>query len=189
MVKAGRQIKRLCIADVSFRQAGLLAQALIANGVDATNMTYTPMVAGMVITYAKNFVEGNEFGTLRSPFTDFQDQAMFEAHHTAMIVRHKVYAHRDVAAAREFQHDDTDPAETYEVRIRLHEDGIGCDATVILPDVPTAFLPTFAALCDLQHQRAKTEIRSLVTTVARRGHYSPGDYIVGIDFPNLSRGQ
>lgn len=108
---------------------------------------------------------------------------MYEAHHTAMIVRHKVYAHRDLKAGREFTHDDNDPAETYEVRIRLHDDGIGCGANVLLPDLPPDFLLNFIELCELQHARAKDELTRLVKTIRRLGDYSPGEYIVGANFP------
>jgi hypothetical protein len=182
-IKIAKQLKRLCIAEISFRQAGQLAQLIIETGLDATDLKYGPMLAGMVITYAKNFVENTELGRLREPFIRFRDRAMCEAHHTAMIVRHKVYAHRDLEAGREFTHDDNDPGETYEVRIQLHDDGVGCSANVLLPDLPPDFLPHFVELCELQHTRAKNEIKNLVRTIRSFGEYDPGEYVVGSNFP------
>jgi hypothetical protein len=182
-IKMAKQLKRLCIADISFRQAGQLAKHIIETRLDAADLKYGPMLAGMVITYAKNFVENVEFGTLREPFIEFLDRAMYEAHHTAMIVRHKVYAHRDLKAGREFIHDDNDSAETYEVRIQLHDDGIGCGANVLLPDLPPDFIPNFVDLCELQHTRAKDELNRLLNTVRSLGDYSPGEYVVGPNFP------
>ena len=178
-----KQLKRFCIADISFRQAGQLAKYIIETRLDAADLKYGPMLAGVVITYAKNFVESSEFGTLREPFIEFRDRPMFEAHHTAMIVRHKIYAHRDLKAGREFTYDDNDPAETYEVRIQLHDDGIGCGANVLLPDLPADFLPNFVELCELQHERAKNELNRLVKTIRSLREYSPGEYVVGPNFP------
>lgn len=63
-----KQLKRLCIADISFRQAAQLARYIIETGLDAADLKYGPMLAGMVITYAKNFVANAELGTLRAPF-------------------------------------------------------------------------------------------------------------------------
>lgn len=181
--KMAKQLKRRCIAEISFRQAGQLAQHIIETRLDATDLKYGPMLAGMVITYAKNFVENTELGTLREPFIQFRDRAMYEAHHTAMIVRHTVYAHRDLKAGRDFIHDDNDSAETYEVRIQLHDDGVGCSANVLLPDLPPDFLPHFVELCELQHTRAKNEVRDLVRTARSFGEYGPGVYVVGSNFP------
>jgi len=182
-IKMGKQLKRLCIADISFRQEGQLAQYIVETRLDAADLKYGPMIAGMIVTYAKNFVENAELGTLRKPFTQFSDRAMYEAHHTAMIVRHKVYAHRDLKAGLEFTHDDKELAETYEVRIRLHDDGIGYGANALLPDLPPDFLPSFIKLCELQHTRTKNELNALVKTVRNLGEYSAGDYVVGRDFP------
>jgi hypothetical protein len=178
-----KQLKRLCIADVSFRQAGILARYVLDSRLDAGDMKYGPMIAGLIITYAKNFVENAELGMLRKPFNQFEDRITYEAHHTAMIVRHKVYAHRDAKAGREFIHDDNDLAETYEVRIRLHGDGVGCSADALLPDLPPDFLPHFIELCELQHIRAKDELNRLVKEIRSCGQYSPGEYVVGMNFP------
>lgn len=182
-IKTGKQLKRLCIADISFRQAGELAKFIMENIADAADLKYGPMLAGIIVTYAKNFVENTEFGTLRGPFTEFSDPAMYVAHHTAITVRHKVYAHRDLRAGRQFTHDDQDPAETYEVRIRLHDDGINCSANALLPDLPPDFLPTFVRLCDLQHTRARDELRRLIKAIRSVEQYSAGEYVIGSDFP------
>jgi hypothetical protein len=182
-IKMGKQLKRLCIADISFLQAGQLAQYIVETRLDAADLKYGPMTAGMIVTYARNFVENVELGTLRRPFTQFSDRAMYETHHTAMIVRHKVYAHRDLKAGREFTHDDKELAETYEVRIRLHDDGIGCGANALLPDLPTDFLPAFIKLCEFQQARTKSELNALVKTIRSFGEYSAGEYVVGRDFP------
>ena len=182
-LKMAMQLKRLCIADISFRQAGALAHYIMDAGIIASDLKYGPMLAGMVITYARNFVDSNEFGTLREPFTQFADSTLHEAHLTTMIVRHRVYAHRDLKAGREFIHDDSDPAQTYEVRIRLHDDGVGCSANALLPDLPSDFLPRFVELCELQHTRAKDELKELLRVIRSLQDYPPREYVVGAEFP------
>ncbi len=166
-----------------FKQAATLAGELMRGNLQTDNLTYSPKVAGIIITYAKNFFKSDGLMPLDQSFNDFKSLDMYQTHGTAIIVRDQIYAHSDVTAAQHFKHDDDDAAQTYEVKLTLGDELRSCDASVLLPDLPIGFLTNFVALCDLQRSRCSEEIVRLVETIRSTWAYPPGEYVVGEDFP------
>ena len=117
-----RKFRHLIITDLAFRQCKALAEHMVAEHLDANSLLFTPQMTGVVVTYAKNFVEAEGFGSLQAPFLSFTDEALQETHDKIMDARHKLYAHRDATAAKDFTYDDNSPVVPYQVGIELRND-------------------------------------------------------------------
>ena len=114
-----KQFKRLSIADLAFMQANELAKHMIAEQLAPLSLLFSPQMAGIVVTYAKNFVSALGIGPLHQSYSGFVDEDMQATHDRLLQSRHALYAHRDVKASKTFDYDDDSIAESYDVRIRI----------------------------------------------------------------------
>ena len=173
---------RLSFADVSFVQVRALAEYMIACNLDTLSPPFSPMMAGLVVTYAKNLVSADGIGPLNAIFSQFTDSRMQEIHDKLIHARHRLYAHRDALSAKTFTYDNDSPVDPYEVKIQIRK---GEPATVLsgVPELPCEFLPFIVELCMLQRARVESELMRIVPIMTKGKRYGPGIYTVGVDFP------
>jgi hypothetical protein len=178
-----RHFARLTITDLAFRQCKALAEHMIDEHLDVLSPLFTPQMAGVVVTYAKNFVSAESFGSLKEPFIRFTDDAMQETHDKLIDARNKLYAHRDAAAARSFIYDNASPRVPYQVRVELRKGETSFTAFRGVPELNPTILPFIIRLCDLQIERVRVEVSRIIPIMTADKTYKAGIYTVGIDFP------
>ena len=178
-----RQFARLNIADLAFRQCKALAEHMIAEHLDATSLLFTPQMAGVVVTYAKNFVSADGIGPVPTLFGSFTDAALQDTHDKLMDARHKLYAHRDATAAQTFTYDDASPVVPYQVRVELRKGETSFTALPAIPELNPTILSFVVRLCDFQSERVRTEFSRIIPIMTAGKTYKAGFYTVGIDFP------
>jgi hypothetical protein len=172
--------KRLNLADLCFARAGGLAQHIIETQPDPLEWLYSPMIAGMVVTYMKPFVQADGLGVLPSSFSQFTDLVLGETHKLLAEARHKLYAHQDVMTASSFvTQDGTTP---FEMSIRFD----GTNRYALSPgaiEIGPASLPDIVRLCAHQQLEIKKAINAAWKALTGGKNYPPGTYRVGVDFP------
>ena len=140
-------------------------------------------MAGLVVTYAKNFTESEGIGPLPEMFSDLPDGIMRHTHGILMRSRHTLYAHRDVRAAKGFVYDYNYSSEPYEVEISFSkEKGLICYPQI--PELSTEILPHVVSLCVFQSSRIFEEVEKLLPVLTNGKIYKEGvRYVIGKDFP------
>ena len=185
--KDARKFAKLNIADLSFRQVKALADELDSSNIDPLALTFAPQMAGIVVTYAKNFVSATGFGLITDDFPEFghfDDDDHAKTHERLMEARHKIYAHRDKRAAADFEYDDGVSAEAYQVRIKVYDDSSGFTALPNIPDLNPSLLPYVTSLAAHQSVKAGKLIGEMIAKITKGKRYKPGGvYTVGVDFP------
>jgi hypothetical protein len=176
-----RQFVRLNIANLGFQQCRALAEHMVAEHLNALSLLFTPQMAGVVVTYAKNFVSAEGFGSLQEPFTTFNDRSMQETHDRLLHFRDKLYAHRDAIAAQSFIYDDVSSVAPYKMRVELRKGEF--TALPAVPELNPAILPFVIRLCDLQSERVRAEIGRIIPLMTAGKSYKAGLYTVGDGFP------
>lgn len=173
--------KRLNLADLCFKQAEALACHVRDARPDPTQLLYSPMIAGVVVTYMRPFVQSDGLGSLSGKFTTFLDPDLRDTHHQLEESRHKLYAHRDLLVAPKLQTDDG--SVPFEMRIEGQNVN---KAYLLLPgaiEINPASLNHIISLCLFQQSRITEQIRKLMPSLTGGKHYPPGIYTVGVDFP------
>ena len=178
-----RRFSRLCIADLSFRQCKALSEHMLKEHLDVSCPAFSPQVAGIVVTYAKNFVAGAGFGPLGSSYGKFPEASLQETHDLLIEMRNKVYAHRDVLAAKTFKYEDSRRPDPYEVRLEIREGEPGFTLFPNIPDLITSHLPFIIRLCEFQIERIGDEFRRILPLMTTGKNYQAGVYTIGVDFP------
>ena len=182
--KVTRQFIKLNLASLAFTQVRNQAQHIIDSNFAQDSLLLTPHMAGLVVTYAKNFTESEGIGPLPKQYEEFTDSSLEHTHNMLIGSRHKLYAHRDFTAAKSFNYDDINDAEPYEVAIVFHEKG-GC-ATCFpsIPEVSPDILPLVISLCDFQIARIVKEVKEKVPILVKAKSPEFGiRYILGKDYP------
>jgi hypothetical protein len=177
-----KHFTRLVFADESFRQAKMLADQMITTGLDPYSNLFTPMMTGIVVTYAKNFNEANGMGPVPRLFERFADNVMQETHDKLLKARNELYAHRDVIAAKSFVYDSVPQTSPYQLRIDIKDEG-GIVALPSTPELNPEHLPFIVRLCDFQSRRIAIELGKILPLIKGDKTYKPGRYTVGLDFP------
>jgi hypothetical protein len=184
MDKLGKQFAKLGIANRSFAQAHGLAKHMIAARVDTFDDLFHPQMAGIVVTYCKNFNESNGFGPLGAEYRKFEDLDHRHTHEILLQSRNKLYAHRDKNGAQEFVYDNESESGPYELKIRFAEDTGGLNMFLNIPDLNCEILPYVCSLCEFQIERTTDEMGKLLHAICERGEYKRGKlYTVGENFP------
>jgi hypothetical protein len=180
--KLTKQLVRLNLARLHFNQAKALTEKIIAELTDPLDLTLSPQIAGVVVTYARSFGENDGIGTLPNLFTNFADTEMKETHDLLINLRNKLYAHRDALDSKLFTYHSSVLVEPYKLQIRFEENGdFACNSHA--PEMYPANLPRVAQLCRLQDERAEAEIKKLLKVTTKGKKYPAGTYTVGVDFP------
>jgi hypothetical protein len=177
-----KEILRLNLARQDFLGVKALAESLVANPVDPLTPIFRPYMAGIVTTYARSFVRNDGIGRLEKPFTDFDDEALKDAHAKLLRLRHAAYAHRDTSTVRSFTYAGPDISKSYQLQVRIDDSGnFGLCSNA--PELNPENLPNVVKLCALQGQRAHDTVAKLLPLVIKEKNYSPGLYTAGVDFP------
>ena len=94
--KVSRQTRKLLVVRDSFQQAVALLDYIEKIDLCPASDLYTPMLAGIVTTYMKNFVSSDGFGPLPHTYSKFPNSKRMEKIHQKMIdSRNSLYAHRE----------------------------------------------------------------------------------------------
>lgn len=176
MKKDTLKFSRLHIAALSFRQVRALSDQLSTSSIDTSALTLTPQMAGIVETYAKNFVGATGFGALTDlfpEFAQFSDSGLEATHKKILEARHKLYAHRDALAAANFDYDNESEAEPYQVRISIYADGSGFTARPNVPELNPEILPLVSNLASFQIERIGHELKRLWLRLVEGGAFKP----------------
>jgi hypothetical protein len=112
-----RQVRRLTVASDSFQQCLSLLAHMEGAELRIDSDLYAPMIAGVIVTYAKNFNDAAGLGPLPDFFTRFPSTHLRAAHAKLLEARNQVYAHRDARAHLFKSHNGRTVAYPVEVTI------------------------------------------------------------------------
>lgn len=141
------------------------------------------MMAGVTVTYAKNFNEAEGLGPLPEFFTRFPTTDLQTAHSKLIEARNELYAHRDASAHR-FK-TDTGQLVEYPVEVTINDDNTAFLFRPRLIDIPSARVPRVKELVQFQMKRMQDDLdEKLALTVDFGKGYKRGVvYFLGEDFP------
>ena len=172
--------KRLNLADLCFARAGGLSQHIIETQPDRLGLLYSPMIAGVVVTYMKPFVRADGLGILPQAFSKFTDFVLGETHKHLEEARHNLYAHQDVQNASGFVTEDG--STPFEMWIRFD----GTNRYALRPsviEIGQDTLHDIVRLCAHQQSEVNKAIIAAWPALTGGKTYPPGQYQVGVNFP------
>jgi hypothetical protein len=175
------RLTRLILAKTAFAQARVLAEQLMANRVDPEDLTFSPQIAGVVVTYARSFTSAQGIGALEEAFSRFDDTSLRDMHSKLVDMRNKLYAHRDFGGAQKFTIEPSGP-KPYQVLVRIDLNGIPWFSPSA-PEMNPQLLPEVVRLCRFQENRATSAVLDLLPHLQNGKKYPPGSYTLGVDFP------
>jgi len=177
-----KKFLQLNLAREDFRAVKKLTEMFIAKPLAETDLMFRPIMAGIVVTYARSFKSNNGIGLLKEPFISFSDTVLAKTHETLLRCRNGLYAHRDIS--KSFTTDASNTVELYRLRIRIDTDeNLEFAVCSNAPELNPMNLPNVVKLCSLQSGRAQAEIGKLWPVLTNGKKYRPGTYTFGADFP------
>jgi hypothetical protein len=181
--KIVHQIRRLAIAADSFHQCVALLNHMASLSLKLDDDLYPPMIAGVVVTYAKNFNEADGLGPLPGFFTKFPAASLKTAHDTILDARNKLYAHRD-GSIHTFRNETRELGQ-FPVMVRINDENSAFLFQPILIDIPAAKVGEIQELLAFQLKRLDEDLsEKLALTVDFEKGYKQGvEYQLGKDFP------
>lgn len=173
--------KRFSLAGLCFDQAKALAQHMIEHKPKETEMLYSPMMCGIVVTYMRPFKGASGLGKLPSEFEQFTDTDLRDAHKQMVESRDQIYAHCDLQAGVSLP--TIDQGLPYEMWITI----TNADSYELLPnkvEVPSENLPDLVRLFEFQRSRITARISKLWPSLTGgKDHPREARLKVGVDFP------
>ena len=180
--KIVRQIARLVVSSDSFQQCLALLGHMTELKLGINSDLYSPMMSGVVTTYARNFNASTGMGPLPRSYTKFPDAKLTVAHGKIIEARNKIYAHRDASHHSVEPSSDISP---YRLFVELKPTLDGFNFTPVLTDIPPDRIPDIITLVDFQHKRAIKDLSAkneLITDFGKE--YDLGrTYEWGVDIP------
>jgi len=177
-----QQIRRLVLADKAFDQCcGLVSYMMDNSAIIQYETVGVCMIAGICVTYCKNFIGSNGNGRLPGSYAIFEDKRHRQTHVDFMESRNAIYAHRDLMRDQELKKSDLNPALLW-VHITFHKSGgmaVNTQEKHLHPDR----LPEFRALIEFQRNRLKYDLSDKIMALADGKKYLPGEYVLGETFP------
>jgi len=177
-----RQIARLVVASDSFQQILALLGHMTELKLGINSDLYSPMMLGVVTTYARNFNASTGMGPLLRSYTKFPDTNLTTAHDKIIEARNKIYAHRDSSHQSVKSNSEVSP---YRIFVELKPTLDGFNFTPVLTDIPPDRIPDIIALVDFQHKRVIKDLsvkNELITNFSKE--YDLGKtYEWGVDIP------
>ena len=177
-----RQIARLVVASDSFQQIIALLEHMKELKLGINSDLYSPMMSGVVTTYARNFNSSIGMGPLPRSYTKFPDANLTVAHDKIIESRNKIYAHRDTS-----HHSIKSNAEfsPYRIFVELKPTLDGFNFTPVLTDIPPDRIQDIITLVEFQHKRIIKDLsvkNELITDFSKE--YELGKiYEWGVDIP------
>lgn len=144
---------------------------------------YPPMIAGVVVTYSKNFNSASGLGPLPSAYLKFPTQELRTAHEKILESRNRLYAHRDLSY--EGRTRTMKSREPYSVEVTISHDSTAFLFQPIMVDISPGRMDKIADLLRFQMSRLQEELdRKLAKVVDFSKGYKQGKvYLLGKDFP------
>jgi hypothetical protein len=177
-----KRFVRLVLARQDFLAVRTLAEMLIAKPVVSEHLIFRPLMAGIVVTYARSFMSNVGIGRLDQPFRSFTDSTMANTHEKLLRCRDGLYAHRD--ASKSFTIHPSSAPDLYTPRIRIDtDDNLKFGVCANAPELNPENLPDVVRLCSLQSDRVEKEIGKLWPVLTEGKKYRRGTYTVGVNFP------
>ena len=173
---------RLVLARTAFAQTRALAESLAAASIDPESLTFSPQIAGVVVTYARSFTGGEGLGVLEEKFIKFDDVELQNMHSKLIDIRNKIYAHRDVDGVSAFTLDPSATAVPYQLLVNINAAG-ELAFSPSAPELNPQLLPAVIRLCRVQENRAIAAVLDLLPHLQKGKIYPPGRYTLGVDFP------
>ena len=180
--KIVRQIARLVVSSDTFQQCLALLGHMTELKLGINSELYSPMMAGVVSTYARNFNKSTGMGPLPRSYTEVLDVKLQVAHDKIIEARNKIYAHRDTSHRSVRSRSDMSP---YRIYVELKPTLDGFNFVPILADIPPERIPDIIALIEFQHKRVIKDLSTkneLITDFGKE--YDLGrTYEWGVDIP------
>jgi hypothetical protein len=150
-------------------------------GLKVASDLYAPMIAGVTVTYAKNFNDADGLGPLPEFFTRFPTANLRAAHAKLIDARNQVYAHRD-ARAHLFKNDKGQTV-AYPVEVTIEGDAFLFRTRMV--DIPDARLPMIRKLIEFQVKRLRDDLDGKLALIVdfTKGYKRGTIYWLGDDFP------
>lgn len=184
IAKLTKLFAKLSIADLAFRQVRALSEHMIQLSPDPLELIFTPQMGGIVVTYAKNFVSSDGMGPLPNHFNTVAQPDLQETHDKLIEARHRLYAHRDLLAAKSFIYDDQSEIKAYQVQIQSFPDGSGVTLLPNVPELNPSILSHIVRLTIVQSEKVKSEFNKIIPIITKGKTYQRNKvYTVGVDFP------
>lgn len=176
-----QQIRRLTVASDSFQQCLSLLSHMERARLKVDSDLYPPMIAGVAVTYAKNFNDADGLGPLPDFFTRFPTTNLRIAHAKLIEARNQVYAHRD-ARAHMFTNDKGQTV-AYPVEVTINDEEFLLRTRMV--EIPDARLPVIRELVEFQMRRLKDDLDGKLALVVdfAKGYERGRVYWLGDDFP------
>ena len=177
-----RQIARLVVASDSFQQILALLGHMRELKLDINSELYSPMMSGVVTTYARNFNSSHGIGPLPGSYTKFPDTNLTIAHEKVIETRNKIYAHRDVSYQSVRSKSQFSP---YRIFVELKPTLDGFNFTPVLADIPPNRMPDIINLVEFQHKRVIEDlsVKNELTTDFSKEYDFGKVYEWGVDIP------
>lgn len=173
-----KRLVRLNLARQDFLGSKMLAERLIASPVDPRDMIFRPLMAGIIVTYARAFQGNDGIGLLDDAFEKFSDPALSEIHKKVLQFRDKLYAHRDASDAAMFTRPTSSSApDLYQLQIRFDDAGnFSCCSNA--PELNPQHLPNIVKLCDIQAAKTNSAVVGLLPHLTKGRTFKSGTYTV-----------
>jgi len=176
-----QQIRRLTIASDAFQQCLSLIAHMEASRLTNESNLYPPMIAGVTVTYAKNFNRAEGLGPLPDLFTQFPSAALKKAHERLIDARNRLYGHRD-AGAHLFTNEKGETV-AFPVEVTIDHESFLFRTRMV--DIPAAKLPVVRELIEFQMKRLKDDLDGKLALVVdfAKGYKRGVVYWLGDYFP------
>ena len=169
-------IRRLAIASDSFQQALSLLDHLQHLNLDINSDIYSPIMAGVVTTYAKNFNRADGLGPLPKSYLEFENEVLAVAHKQVIDSRNTLYSHRDLTKA------PLSIIDAYKVQVWIENEHFLFKPNMV--DLRPDRLEDIKKLVEYQQSRLKDDFDKKLISLKLENKYEENKvYILGQDFP------
>lgn len=182
-IKIIHQIRRLVIAADSFQHCISLIDHMESLALKQEDFLYPPMLAGVAVTYSKNFNQADGLGPLPNFFKNFSDPDLQTAHTKLIEARNKLYAHRD-ASFHEFKNEKGE-SSIYPVEVKINDANTAFLFQPRLVDIPPSRMSLIKQMILLQTVRLQADLDSKLDEVVdyQQGYQQGVVYKLGENFP------
>lgn len=184
-----RPLQRLVHADKCFRQILRLCKFLESSNLSEREEAFTPVMAGICVTYAQPFWTNEGLGSLPAHFREFPPESQLpdreeyiRIHNGLLTGRDWIHEHFDHSKLALRQGNDPLRGRVGEMTVTLSAGG-GITFAEAEPIWTQEELRMIAALCRFQSNRVVAEAKTLVTQLCAGKAYKLGAYVLGERFP------
>lgn len=179
MNKATRnELRKLIWAEQSWRGAYALCELGMSLPEDEPDINYSVM-SGIVVSYARAFMSGEGLGPVDNAFEEFESRILQENHQRLLLMRNKIFGHKDDLWERSKLKD----IERYYLTIT--ESGQLSSQVVGIHSEPCQAI---LDLISFQRERCKSRFQSLVEKhISLKLEFGAGSYEIKDDPPYIRR--